>query len=163
MFWYNVRLNLQDLCDHHMCLLQPPGYPKSDKGEFLPYWVDVQADLSLCWSHRSYCMFFRALSWIFSRCLVPDLTRLWSPWLHTHTHTHTQIHTHILTHTHTHTHTQVPLVFFPLTIPRRFFYWFFFVSASVVSLGCLCCPYLFLIPPAFWCPGRAVLRDCGIS
>ena len=27
-----------------MCLLQPPGYPKRDKQEFLPYWVDVEAD-----------------------------------------------------------------------------------------------------------------------
>ena len=32
-----------------MCLLQPPGYSKRDIGEPLPYWVDVQADLSLCW------------------------------------------------------------------------------------------------------------------
>ena len=30
----------------------------------LPYWMDVQADLSLCWSHRSYCRFFRALAHI---------------------------------------------------------------------------------------------------
>ena len=37
------------------CCLQPPGYPKWDKREPLPYWVDIQADLSLCWSHRSYC------------------------------------------------------------------------------------------------------------
>ena len=29
------------------CLLQPPGYPKRDKRERLPYWVDVLADLSL--------------------------------------------------------------------------------------------------------------------
>ena len=41
----------------HMCLLQPPGYPKTDKQEPLPYCVDVQADLSLCCSHRSYCRF----------------------------------------------------------------------------------------------------------
>ena len=38
-----------------MCLVQPPGYPKRDEREPLPYLVDVQADLSLCWSHRSYC------------------------------------------------------------------------------------------------------------
>ena len=31
-----------------MCLLQPPGYPKRDKRELLPYWVSVQANLSLC-------------------------------------------------------------------------------------------------------------------
>ena len=34
-----------------MCLLQPPSYPKKDKPEPLAYCVDVQADLSLCWSH----------------------------------------------------------------------------------------------------------------
>ena len=37
-----------------MCLLQPPGFPKRYKQESLPYWVDVQADLSLGWSHWSY-------------------------------------------------------------------------------------------------------------
>ena len=45
-----------------MCLVQPPGYPKRDEREPLPYLVDVQADLSLCWSHRSYCWFCRALA-----------------------------------------------------------------------------------------------------
>ena len=30
-----------------MCLLQPPGYPKMDEREPLPFLVDVQADLSL--------------------------------------------------------------------------------------------------------------------
>ena len=45
-----------------MCLLQPPGYPKGDEQETLLYWVDVQADLSLCWSHRSNCRFSRALA-----------------------------------------------------------------------------------------------------
>ena len=39
-----------------MCLLKPPGYPKRDTQEPLPYWVDVQADLCLYWSHRSYCI-----------------------------------------------------------------------------------------------------------
>ena len=34
------------------CLLQYSGYPKSDKLELLPYWVGVQADLSIGWSHR---------------------------------------------------------------------------------------------------------------
>ena len=38
-----------------MCLLQPPGYPKTDKREPLPYWVNVQDDLSHCWSHSSSC------------------------------------------------------------------------------------------------------------
>ena len=31
-----------------MCLVQPPSYPKRDKREPLPYWVDIQADMSLC-------------------------------------------------------------------------------------------------------------------
>ena len=38
-----------------MSFFQPLGYPKRDKRESLPWWVDVQADLSLCWSHRSSC------------------------------------------------------------------------------------------------------------
>ena len=45
-----------------MCLLQLPGYPKRDEQESLPYWVDVQADLSLCWSHRPYCRFCHVLA-----------------------------------------------------------------------------------------------------
>ena len=49
-----------------MCLLQPPDYPKRDKCEPLPYWVNVQADLSLCWSYRSYCKFCLALAKILS-------------------------------------------------------------------------------------------------
>ena len=47
-----------------MSLLQPLGYPKRNKKEPLPYWVDVQADLSLCWSHRSYCRFCLVLALI---------------------------------------------------------------------------------------------------
>ena len=39
-----------------MRLVQPPGYPKRDKREPLPYGVDVQAVLNLCWSHRSCCI-----------------------------------------------------------------------------------------------------------
>ena len=42
----------------HMCLLQPPSYPKRDKREALSHWVDVEVDLTLSWSHRSYCSFF---------------------------------------------------------------------------------------------------------
>ena len=38
------------------------GSPKRAKWEPLPYWVDVQTGLSLCWSHRSYCRFCRALA-----------------------------------------------------------------------------------------------------
>ena len=48
-----------------MCLLQLPGYPKRDEREPLPYWVDVQADLSLCWSHRSYCRFYLVLAHLY--------------------------------------------------------------------------------------------------
>ena len=51
-----------------MCILQPPGYSKRNKWEPLPYQVDVQADLSLCWSHRSYCRFCRALAQISLIC-----------------------------------------------------------------------------------------------
>ena len=47
------------------CLLQHPGDPKRDGRESLPYWVDVQADLSLSWSHRSYCRICRALAHMF--------------------------------------------------------------------------------------------------
>ena len=51
-----------------MSLLQPPGYPKRDTREPLPYWVDVQADL--CWLHKSYCRFCRALAEIIMYCLI---------------------------------------------------------------------------------------------
>ena len=47
---------------NRMCLLQPLGYPKRDKGEPLPNWLGVLADLSLCWSHRFYCRLCRALA-----------------------------------------------------------------------------------------------------
>ena len=36
--------------------------PKRNKQEPLPYYVDVQAGLSLCWSHRSYCRVCHALT-----------------------------------------------------------------------------------------------------
>ena len=39
--------HLSSLFADHMCLLQPQGYLKRDKREPLPYWVDVQTDLSL--------------------------------------------------------------------------------------------------------------------
>ena len=61
----------------HTCPLQPLGYPKRAKREPLPYWVDVQADLSLCWLHRSFCRFWCALAhikWI----VKPELSNyLW--------------------------------------------------------------------------------------
>ena len=44
-----------------MCLLQSPGCPQRDKREPSPYWVDVQADLSLL-LHSSYCRFSCALA-----------------------------------------------------------------------------------------------------
>ena len=47
-----------------MCLLQPTCYPKIDERKLLPYTVDVQTDLNLCWSRRSYCRFCRALTQI---------------------------------------------------------------------------------------------------
>ena len=37
---------------------------KEDKREALSYWVDVQADLCICWLHRSYCRFCSALAQI---------------------------------------------------------------------------------------------------
>ena len=45
-----------------MCLLQLRIYSKRNKRESFPFWVDAQADLSLCWSLRSYCRFYRALA-----------------------------------------------------------------------------------------------------
>ena len=56
-----------------MCLLQPPGYPRSDKQEPLSNWVAVQADLCLCWSHRFYRRFCHVLAHIM---LLPPL--IWS-------------------------------------------------------------------------------------
>ena len=35
------------------CFLQPPGYPKKDNENPLPYWVNAQADLCLHCSHKS--------------------------------------------------------------------------------------------------------------
>ena len=80
-FFFNIRNNIltyatSECSDQHahlrslirlfadrICFLQPLGYPNMDKREHLPYWVDVQADLSLCWSHRSYCR-------VVMRCLI---------------------------------------------------------------------------------------------
>ena len=45
-----------------ICILQPPAYPKRGEQEPLPNWVDVQTNLSLCWSHISYYRFSRALA-----------------------------------------------------------------------------------------------------
>ena len=40
-----------------MCLIQPQVYPQRYNREPSAYWMDEQADLSLCWLHRSYCRF----------------------------------------------------------------------------------------------------------
>ena len=55
---------------HCMCLLQPLGYPKRDKREPFPYWVVVQADLSLCWSPGCYCKFCHVLAHIYLMLLL---------------------------------------------------------------------------------------------
>ena len=52
---------------NRMCLLQLPGYSKRNKRQPLQYCVVVMADLSVCWSLRSYCRFCRALVHIFTR------------------------------------------------------------------------------------------------
>ena len=44
-----------------MWLLHPQGCQKRDKWEHMPYRMDVQTDLSLCW-YRSYCRFCSALA-----------------------------------------------------------------------------------------------------
>ena len=54
-----------------MYLLQLPGYSKRNKRVPLSYLVAVQADLSLCWSHRSYCRICRVLAHLTSRVLMP--------------------------------------------------------------------------------------------
>ena len=46
--------------DDRMCLVQHLRYLKRDKLEPLPYRVDVEAGLSLCWSQRFYCRFYSA-------------------------------------------------------------------------------------------------------
>ena len=47
-----------------MCFLLTPGYLKRNEREPLPYQVDVQVDLCVCWSHMSYCKFCCALAQI---------------------------------------------------------------------------------------------------
>ena len=49
---------------YFMCLSQPPDYTKRDEREPLPYRVDIQADMSLCWLHRSFCRFCHGLAQI---------------------------------------------------------------------------------------------------
>ena len=51
-----------------MCHLQPPGCPKRDEREPVPYSVDVQAHPSFCWYLVS-CRFCRALAHLsFANC-----------------------------------------------------------------------------------------------
>ena len=49
----------------HMCLLQPRDYPKRDKWESFPYWVDVKADLRFCVPYGSYCRFCQWLAYMY--------------------------------------------------------------------------------------------------
>ena len=60
-----------------MSLLQPPGYSNRDNREPLPYWVDVQADLNLCWLNMPYCRFCRVLAHMrIGSVLITRLRRL---------------------------------------------------------------------------------------
>ena len=45
-----------------MCLSHPPSYLKRDKGVPMPFREDVQAELCLCSSHKSYCRFCHPLA-----------------------------------------------------------------------------------------------------
>ena len=56
----------------HMCLSQTLGYRKRDKQKALLYWEDVHADLSLCWSHRSYCRFCGSLAYMSAQPIQDD-------------------------------------------------------------------------------------------
>ena len=62
-----------------MCLLQPPGYSKRDEWEPLLYWVDVHADLSLCWSHKSDCRVFLVLAHILLPTYCLFVLRFYGP------------------------------------------------------------------------------------
>ena len=64
----NLRRLIRVFADR-MCLLQPPGNPKRDKRESLSYWIDVQSNLSLWWSHRSYCRLF-VVRWLISDIII---------------------------------------------------------------------------------------------
>ena len=59
----SLRIRVRVFADH-MCLLQPPSYLKRDKREPLPHRMEVQVALRLCWLHRSYSRFCRALAQI---------------------------------------------------------------------------------------------------
>ena len=48
-----IRALVRVLADR-VSLLQHPGYQKRDKRVPLPYWVDLQADMSLFWLHRIF-------------------------------------------------------------------------------------------------------------
>ena len=51
-------------------LLLHSSYPKRNKREALPYWEDIDADMSLCLSRRSYCRVGRALAQIELRIII---------------------------------------------------------------------------------------------
>ena len=52
------------------------GLSKEDKREPLPHWVDVQADLNLCWSHRSDWRFCRALAHMYQPAHPRNIIRV---------------------------------------------------------------------------------------
>ena len=70
----------QYMCRRVFVMLSKEGYayPKKDTRGPLPYWEDVQVDLSLCWLHRSYG---RVLSSAGSFSIVSDLVQTVHPHL----------------------------------------------------------------------------------
>ena len=84
---YNKTCATSEVSDQtaHMCSLcwsyvlsTASWQSMRDKQEVLPYLVDVQADLSICWSHRSYCRFCHGLAHISKCCLLKILPRVLS-------------------------------------------------------------------------------------
>ena len=58
-----------------MRLPQPPGYPKRNKLEPLPYWVDVQAEVRHCWSQGLISGFVTGSNFIqFQQCRSGQLS-----------------------------------------------------------------------------------------
>ena len=72
--------NLIRVFADRVCLLEPPGYPKTHKQDLLAYQMVVQADLSICWSHRSYRRFCHALGIVIMIMVIMNMipyTVLW--------------------------------------------------------------------------------------
>ena len=63
-----------------MSLLEPLGYPKSNKQKPSLDWVDVQADLNPCWSYRSYCRYCYWLAHFSSTALNWSYDIVWIKW-----------------------------------------------------------------------------------